>query len=124
MTFSQTVTSDSLVCIKPTIARQIAQDLVRYDECKEISEIQDSTIYDLQSIVSIQNESIDILTEMNKTYASRTSMLEKTITLKDIEIANTKNDLRKSNNWKRFYGLGFTVTFTTTGALVLIHYVL
>lgn len=124
MTFSQTVTSDSLVCIKPGVARQIAQDLVRYDECKEISEIQDSTIYDLQSIVSIQNESIDILTEMNKTYASRTSMLEKTITLKDIEIANTKNDLRKSNNWKRFYGIGFTVTLTTTGALVLIHYVL
>ena len=121
MTFSQTVTNDSLVCIKPKIAREIAADLIRYDECKEIVTINDSTIQELNSIVFIQNESIDILTELNKTQGNRVKMLESEISKRDVVILQYKDDLRKASNWKRVYGLGFAVSLTTAVVIVLVQ---
>ena len=115
---SQTVTSDSVVCIELSIARQIAQDLIRLDQLREIQIVNDSIIVDLKNTILLQNDNINDLNEINTAKDNRISILETVIENKDIEIANYKHDLEKSEKFKRFFSS--TSVATTAGIILLI----
>jgi len=115
---SQNVTNDSVVCMELNIGRQVAQDLIRLDQLREITIINDSIIVDLKTTVSLQNENIDDLNEIITAKNNRIDILDTVIKNKDVEIANYKHDLEKSEKYKRLFS--FTSVATTAGIILLI----
>ena len=98
---SQTVTSDSLVCIPSRVAKQIVIDLEHYDLVKVENDTLKSNIVDYQTIVEKQNDIIVIKDSLITTLDSAAVNLTLKTATKDaiIEEKNTAiGKLKKQRN--------------------------
>ena len=101
---SQTVTSDSLVCIPPRVAKQIVIDLEHYDLVKVENDTLKSNIVDYQTIVEKQNDIIVIKDSLITTLDSAAVNLTLKTATKDVIIEEKNTAIGKLKKQRNIAG--------------------
>ena len=116
--FSQTVTNDSVVVIPLQTALQIAEDLVKYDECVEV-------LHTTNELLDLANEKIakqdTIITESLTTYMlcrNQVGVQDEQIDIYKAGLATLNAENIKLKKGIKWLG-GITLATTLTAVLVL-----
>ena len=116
--FSQTVTNDSVVVIPLQTALQIAEDLVKYDECVEV-------LHTTNELLDLANEKIakqdTIITESLTTYMlcrNQVGAQDQQLTIFKDGLATLNEENKRLKSGMKWLG-GAAIVSTLTAVLVL-----
>lgn len=116
--FSQTDTKNKVV-IDTSIARKIAIDLIKGDECKEELKIIKDNVLLLEKKVSLKDSIILINKNQIANFGKIVEAKDKLLKISDENLSNTKKELSKSKRNTFFYKLTTLVSIGALGFFII-----